>query len=339
MSSADFRLGEVSRAIGAAVAAVGPSPVSHVFLIGSATTKEICDITGTSDIDLLLLVEPGTSEDECEHIKERLRTELQVGPFSSKPAGLRCRYAHELKTFSRYMALQGYHSSLSVSVFSAGEQVQLPDFERFRATRGEFLCVLGECLWGELRSQAVDNPDTDVQIYLEAKNALAYLNLLLVAEGVFLPTHAERVAEWEATHCVGSRQLHVALAAKTGLGHKAERQDLTSLTAMLRQRAIDVVESLKRADDGMDPMQFWSTFSGLDMTDSRHNEAFRICDSLASLVSGRQPTTRQISPSTCAGFINSLGLESKRAAVSRIHTHRITESQASRRDWGHKRLT
>ncbi len=315
------------------------SRISEVFLIGSATTKEICDTAGTSDIDLLLLVEPDTSEYECTYIKEQLRSRLQMGSLSCKPIGLRCRYVHEMKGFSRYLALQGYHAPLSRSVYSAGKHVQLPDFERFGATRGEFLCVLGECLWGELRSQAVDRPATSVQTYLEAKNALAYLNLLLVGEGVFLATHAERVARFTATECVGSRQLQFALEVKKGLAHQAEHHDLTSLIALLRHRAMDIAGSLKTSNEGFNPMQFWSSPSEPEAAPPRYDQASRICDALASLVSGRQPTTVQTSPSGFAGFINSLSSASKRAAVSGIHARRIKESKDSRRDWGHVRMT
>lgn len=336
MNSTDLFLSELSCTVSAVVDAIKlPCPISSVLLIGSATTGEICNVMGTSDIDLLILVDADTSEDKCTYIKYLLRTQLHNGPLSNKPAGLRCRYLHELAAFSRYLALQGYHLSLSIRLFATHDCFPLPDFERHAAARGEFLWVLGECLWGELRSRTNANANADIQLYLEAKNALAYLNLLLVAEGIFLPTHAQRVERWNSLQASDSKQLKVALAAKTGGKLKTTRAELTLLTEKLRQQAIEKVESLSIDTFGDDPAQFWSTASEDDTHASRINLASCICDSLATLITDIRSTKSSLVPDGCAGFLDALGSDSKRTAVSRIHAYRIKESRHSRRDWGH----
>ena len=264
-----------------------------------------------------------------------MRSEFCSGPLSGLPIGLRCRYVHELQEFSRYLALQGYHPSFALPVLDRDNAVHIPDFPRHAATQQEFLCVLAECLWGELRSQAEVSPSITSRRYREAKNALAYLNLLLVGLGIFLPSHAQRIGCWVETYPQYAVQLQAALHAKTGQSNNTKFDELEALTHSLRRLSIASKSALVPAPDGFDPMQFWSSLRKTETPAARIDEAHCICDALQAIVSGETFQERPLKSMACAKYIEGLIGVSKHTAVSRIHSYRIENAQASRRDWGH----
>lgn len=334
MNESAFEMTALVSGLKRMLGSIGAGPVVQAFVIGSLATGEACAIHKTSDIDVLLVVEAGASDEACEDVKSRLRAEHGLTVLAHVPLGLRCRNEAELESFSRYLALQGYHAASAVAVLPAARPHRLPGFSGQRASRAEFACVLAEALWGELRHKAGLNPESEVMAFHVAKSALAYVNLLLVGEGIFLPTHVQRVAHWHRAYGPDIR-LDAALAAKSGRAAQSDVPALVELAAELRWRALREAGSVPVADDGFDPMRFWASAPSLGESHrGRDDDAVGICKAIACLLGAAPFVAPGPAANPAAAFIESLRGEPVSAAVRRIQVWRVTHSLESRRDWG-----
>lgn len=320
----------------------------EVILLGSMTTGEMCRWQGTSDIDLLLIMRDEAVEDDCSEIKEDVRQLFSKRRCAQNLLGLRCRYVGELAAFWRYLALQGYHSSYALPMcINDGVFRNIPDFQRQPARKEEFLCILGECLWGELRARARSRECPKKDSYYEAKVLLNYLNLLLVADGVFLPTHKERAHYWNESRRDGMTEIIVAaVEAKTGVSLERGWQQLRLGTDALRALALNRWSGCQTAEQGMviDPAIFWIAQSAITDLSERANISLKICNLLAKVIADNQQGTVDdkellISPGSRVDcqllhFLESCHGESYPLLVEKIQAFRIAHSEASRRDWG-----
>lgn len=343
--------GEVIKSVVEIIASKELQQQQHIvetILLGSATTGEMCQMTGTSDLDLLLVVHDYVDDDACYEIKAGLRRRFATSRLAEKSAGLRCRYVNELISFSRYLALQGYHASHSIPLYGYITRPNgLPEFDRRAASREEYLCVLGECLWGELRCRAQQGTSHEVDCYLEAKTLLSYINLLLVAEGVFLPTHAERGAYWKGSY---GRELQwtidSAVSAKIGVFTGVRWRDLHQGTKALRKAACKRWQACAAVSTAeIDPAMFWMPHDAAARSSERCAAMSQICEILMEVLE-KHDADRALakasswsSPmSTSSPFVNVVAAQANvpvRQLVAQIHTHRIASSEGSRRDWGH----
>jgi predicted nucleotidyltransferase len=189
------------------------------YLIGSWSTGEASRQRGTSDIDILLVMHDSIDELACASVKAQIRSRIHDEPVVGEiTLGLRCRYGPELARFTRYLALQGYHSTHAVSLVTPVDKTfELPGFSTQVLSREELLCVLAEWLWAEVRARALSQDDDLAIQFAHAKNLLAYLNLALISDGVFLPTHMERTTYWQHRNPEIDRELlEDALMLKLG---------------------------------------------------------------------------------------------------------------------------
>lgn len=332
MNGRHVDLARIAATFAEVVARPQSSPVAQVYLIGSATTGEFSAAIGTSDLDFLAIVREGASDEECAELKQKLRSSLDQR-LDGRKVGIRCRCPSELPGFSRYLALQGYHASFAYPLIET-KAFGLPDFLNDPATAEEYACILGECLWAELRSPDAWAPSA-VSEHFHAKSWLAYVNLLLVSDGSFLPTHAARVARWNLTSCDALTVPASIFESRQAAASRQEGIEVSGLVERLRHQAMAQARAR-----GLEPGQrctgqpdFWATLG-----DAEHvgiEKGFEICEALAALLNVLPATTSSRSAGRCASFLQSLVTLPRRETVSRIHEYRVTHSRDSRRDWGH----
>jgi len=327
--------------------------IMAVLLLGSATTGEMCSRSGTSDIDLLLVMEDDIDEDGCFMLKEHLRKHFAVTQPETS-LGLRCRYLQEMDNFSRYLALQGFHLPqakilyVSDQAFDVSSTLYLCDFPNHSATGAEFLCIFGECLWGEIRAKAHQGISGYADHYLEAKVLLSYLNLLLVTDGVFIPTHRERAACWKSLHPGKSYDIiEAAVAIKRGANVTATGQSITKETASLRTLCLEMIgvhrDCQKINPIETDPAIFWLPCNRPDHHSDRINAMRDICRMMYSRISSSSIEAESTASSWCRKHTNSeiatlikyLSDVPLAALAKQLHVHRIQHSEVSIRDWGH----
>lgn len=301
------------------------------FLVGSATTGELCPAPDTSDTDVVLVVAPEVNEPACVEMKARLRSAF--AHLDLPPPGLRCRYADELVGFSRYLLLQGYDSALAIRLLEGGAELTLPKPDVSQPTRAEVLCVLGETLWTEVRYRLGERTSVYGALYSAAKTALAYATFILTALGIFLPTHAARVARLSMLQPQLSNQLNQALAIK--MGDFIPWPSAWDLVARLRRIALNVVNVASPTSDFIDAAQFWSDPPARFEPLSREEEMNRINQSMERFLEGVDAGVVVV-PSDDGLF--RAGMPAG-AVPPFLHATRLRQSRAARRDWGHIHLT
>jgi hypothetical protein len=297
------------------------------FLVGSATTGELCPAPDTSDTDVVLVVAPEVNEPACVEMKARLRSAF--ARLNLPPPGLRCRYPDELVGFSRYLLLQGYDSALAIRLLEGGADLALPKPDVSPSTRAEVLCVLGETLWTEVRYRLGEPPSDDTALYSAAKTALAYATLILTAQGIFLPTHAARVARLALLQPQLADQLNQALATK--MGDFTPWPSAWDPVAQLRRVTLNAVEVAAPTSGSFDAAQFWSDPPARFEPLSRDEEMNRINQSMERFLEGVDAGVVVV-PSDDGLF--RAGMPAG-AVPPFLHATRLRLSRAARRDWGH----
>lgn len=293
-----------------------------VHLIGSCSTGEFRSEPGTSDVDLLLTVEDGLSADCVAGQVSRLGQVLGRTRNVGTRHGIRYRYVRELDGFSRYLALQGYAAESAMCVWSAsGLPVGLPPPDRSAPSGDEFVCVFLESLWADIRAGHLGAQVPAVQNYLHSKSLLSYANLLLIASGRFLPTHAARVEAFVGADGDGDAALLTALRFKTGATPSTDL-DTTVMCARqsYRRRCLRIALSAVTGDHlRLDPLQFWFDAEAPLAPAERLRAAQETCRSLFRLLlHGSNAPQGEV--------------------ASWIHARRILLSCWSRRDWAYKPL-
>ena len=175
--------------------ALGAAGADEGYLIGSRTTSEA---SIQSDADFVLILKRPEDEFGCFQVAQRFRDAIK-GAMPC-PAGVRCRCISEVPAFARYLMLQGYDPRFARRIgesnsASGGLHEAVAD----AAGRNEYICVLGEALWTEVRLRG-NHSNAGAAAYEAAKVCLMYLNTASIARGRFLPTNSARVAAWEAEH-------------------------------------------------------------------------------------------------------------------------------------------
>lgn len=325
--------------------------IVEVHLLGSIATDEMNhSVVGTSDLDVLIVVDDYVDERMCSSLKAELRERLARSHILARVSvGLRCRYSHEIPNFSRYLALQGFHSGYSISIYQRDGGIKcLPDFASHAATLDEYLCILAECLWTDIRYKATSGLGADVGYYGQAKSLLSYLNLLSISDGIFLPTHAQRVEHWRKINFEQNCEaFNVALKIKTGQSVSVKDSSildqctvhLRSLAKekLLRYAANEVVD--------IDPALFWmSAHQPIDWID-RRKLMRQLCVGFVELLNLEDIQKDQFHPSVSSfsriewqELSNILALYPEHPiseVAGKIHSLRINNSPESKRDWGH----
>lgn len=331
MNGQQVDLAGITATFAETVARLQRCPVVQAYLIGSATTGEFNAATGTSDLDFLAIMGEGTSDEECAVLKQELRWSLEK-KLDGRKVGLRCRYPPELPAFSRYLALQGYHASFACPLIGKNA-FRLPDFSNHPATAEEYACILGECLWAELRAPDDASALSAVSEYLQAKSLLAYVNLLLVSDGSFLPTHAARVAHWNLTSCDALTVPASVFQSRQVTGSRLDGNEVKELCKRLRDRAMARAREFSPRQGYTGQPDFWAT--PWEAEGREIENGLEICEALFALLNGLPAITASSSAGRFSSFLRSLVTLPSREVVSRIHGYRITHSRDSRRDWGH----
>lgn len=322
--------------------------IRHAYLIGSQTTSEQSTRPGASDIDLLLVVD----EDLDLHGQAQLRKRTAVTLGSSDAlgghmTGVRCRHEFELEFFVRYLALQGYHSDCAVSLYHRDYlQTPLPAFSNVSVSRQEYICILGECLWGEIRALAAKRSLAAHTSYGEAKSLLAYVNLLLTSIGIFLPTHGERVVAWSSLAPPDDRRVLAAAARikKGETGTEDSAHAIQSLLPTYRETALQAVVAVQEEREGFDPAQFWiGTHRELDKQ-QRLLATIEVCNALHKLLQELTATRHrrklagtEVLVPTFPPLELALSCPAGTALstiTARINRFRLGEAQPAWRDWG-----
>ena len=331
MSVRQVDLSTISGAFAGALGRFRHRTVVQAYLIGSATTGEFNFTTGTSDLDFLAIVRSDTSDEECADLKQELRWRLDE-KLNGKKIGVRCRLATELLGFSRYLALQGYHASFACPLIEKNA-FGMPDFPIHPATAEEYACILGECLWAELRATDNASVPSSISEYFRAKSLLAYVNLLLVSDGSFLPTLAARVARWNLTTCDALTVPASIFESRIATGSCEDGNTVNELGKRLRDRAMAHMKDLSPAHEHAGQPNFWATRG--DGEDLGAEEGFEICEALSAVLNGLPAVTTSSPAGRCSYFLRSLVTLPQREVASRIQDYRVTHSRDSRRDWGH----
>ncbi len=298
----------------------------RAYIIGSRTTHEFSAGSSSSDVDVLIVAPSGATLRRCFEIAHQVRAE--VGPRFEMHLGVRCRAPDELEGFARYLTLQGYHTDFAIELRQGSlpkESLPRPIFEPVDLS--EYLCLLGESLWTELRFRSASTFEN--ASYLRAKTCLTYLNNVLIGLGRFIPTHADRVRYWNDTF--GDYPiLEHALACKTGELNLLS-SEVDDAIEDLRTRAINLAGKIGPRDSMFDATLFWLP-AGEGSPDARMRKQSGICAALGAALGSRTSPSR-----TEAGFDNELyGLFSgpEGTLVERLHHYRLKNSDESRRDWG-----
>lgn len=324
--------------------------IVEAHLLGSITTGEINHSVGTSDLDLLIVVDDNVDERMCSLLKSELRERFaQNHTLAQVPAGLRCRYAHQITNFSRYLALQGFHSGYSISIYQRdGVAKGLPGFASHAATLDEYLCIFAECLWTDIRYKAIPDLGADASYYGQAKSLLSYLNLLFISDGIFLPTHAQRVEHWgKANFEQNCEVFDVALKIKTGQSVCIKDPSIIcQFTAHLRNLAKEkLMRYVANEVIDIDPALFWISAHQPISWNDRRKLMRQLCVGLVELLDivearGKRVYTSvpPLSSNEWQELKNILALYPEHPiseVVEGIHSLRINNSSESRRDWGH----
>lgn len=325
------------------------SDLKGAYLIGSLTTGELSPHVGTSDIDILMIVVDSLDDHGCEELKAYLRSKVGERFFGlTGHLGLRCRYSRELGGFARYLALQGYHCNFATSLISPYEDGHLPPFfTKNSSSKDEFLCVLCECLWAEIRALALQGRDSVVVEYAAAKALLAYVNLLLVSHGIFFPTHRERIAAWVAQFRPKD-EAALSHALEVKLGHSTSVNGLDFGYLLLRYRA-DAVERIDHLSNDFtgrfDSAQFWIG-KGVALDRKRRLQVtLEISRTMITLLASREGTALSEIETTLtrmedfswpplAELFSATQELPNKSLISRMNSFRVSESSYAKRDWG-----
>ena len=308
------------------LSAIGAAGADDGYLIGSRTTGEA---SMHSDADFLLVINRPADEFECFQVVQRFRDGIRgATPYS---VGVRCRRISEVPTFARYLLLQGYDTRFARRISENGTPPGGLEEATTEATgRNEYLCVLGEALWTEVRLRG-RRGNAEAAAYEAAKVCLAYLNVALVARGSFLPTNSARVVAWEAEHGCNAG-LRDALACKAGASREVS-EALLECIARLRDLVLERVPDCKAPAAHFDPAIFWlSTPLDREFGAERAEEMMGICAYLYQLACGRTPTPRAArAPLELHGACTTADGSWSTTAINGF---RLRNSVESRRDWG-----
>lgn len=294
------------------------------YLIGSRTTGEA---SIHSDADFVLVLKRPADEFGCFQVAQRFRDAI-LGALPCA-AGVRCRCISEVPAFARYLMLHGYDTRFARQIRdSSSPPGGLSESAAGAAGRNEYLCVLGEALWTEVRLRGCD---ANADAYEAAKVCLMYLNTALMARGRFLPTNSARVAAWEAEHG-NSAGLRHALACKAGAAHEVS-EALLACIAQLRDEVMDRVADREAPATHVDPAIFWlpappdGEFGAV-----RAEEMISICAYLYQLACGQRPSPRD--PRAPAELRSVCTAADGSWSATAINRFRLRNSLESRRDWG-----
>jgi len=309
---------------GSLLNAMGAAGADECYLIGSRTTGEA---SIHSDADFLLVLNRHEDAFGCFQVAQRFREAIRSS--MPCPAGVRCRCSSELPAFARYLMLHGYNTRFARRIGGSGSTLGgLSEVAASAAGRNEYLCVLGEALWTEVRLQG---GHADGDTYRAAKVCLTYLNTALISRGKFLPTNSARVAAWQAEHGQ-SAGICDALACKLGASHEVSEAMLACIT-QLRNEVIDRVADCEADAAHVDPAVFWLPPShDREFGAERVEEMFGICECLHQLASGRRPSPRH--PRASAQLHDACTEPDGSWSAAAINRFRLSNSHESRRDWG-----
>ncbi len=326
--------------------------VSAAFVVGSEATGERSEASGTSDVDVLLVASETMSVAGEFALKAAFRTAMaDEQPYGhARHWGVRCRQRSELTSFTRYLAIQGFHASSAIPLrWSGSPPAEMPEFSKQAASRQELACAYGEALWSDLRSQGHASPV--VRAYHECKSLLMYVNLLLVANGKFEATHARRIETWAESFAKQSERAaclaRFALDTKRGK-LKLPKDKLGEIGALRSRLRRDVLAALRDAkDDVSNPdysCQFWHDIDASSNNESAVDVAQSICELLLAIIELRTHSDPRVLDDAIASkfsvlarlalIVKDASLFSSPELAKMVHSIRVTNSRAAFRDWG-----
>ena len=213
-----------------------------LLLIGSVATGERCNRVGHSDIDILAIYDDTVAAIDSAQRTAALRTLIALDPHVH--VGIRWRKVSELDAFFRHLSLFGFHRGNVLPLLCSGH-FELKAVDNRAPAADEALCVLAECLWSEIRLRELVPRSVGERLYIDSKLALAYLNLLLVQQRIFLPLHAVRVQRWEALNLTGGIDLDAVLAGKFGSAPNTAASACAAAVGVLRKQVYHAATALE----------------------------------------------------------------------------------------------
>lgn len=298
----------------------------RTYLIGSRTTGEFSAGSSSSDLDVVVVAPSGAAIRRCFEIAHRVRSE--AGPRFKMHLGVRCRAPEELEAFARYLAMQGYHTDFAIELLQPSiAPVPFPRPSLDPVDSSEYLCLLGETLWTELRFRSI--PKFEYEPYLQAKTCLTYLNCILVGLSRFNPRHADRIRSWNdlfGAHPILDR----ALACKSGQLDMPS-SEVGKVIEDLRSRAFNLLSKIGLRETAFDPAQFWLP-AGEGSPEDRRGQQLSICTALCAQLGS--PTHLPMAPPIRDAELHHLFFDSESTLVERLNHYRLSRSEESRRDWG-----